>query len=480
MSSALDLLAALVLEDGRRWGEAAVPVQWDDARAVLDQDSPTPFHWLGRARGYSKTTDLAGMAVAAMLAQAPDRSREYGLAADQQQGTLLIDSIAGIASRTPELRGAIVVQESKIIAQRSGTTLTILPADSATVWGLRPWLAIVDELTQWHDSARSRRVWEGLTSGLAKVAGSRLAVICTAGDPSHWSKAIYDQALDDPLWRVRDVAGPPPWLSPERLAGEKRRLPPSSYARLFENVWTSGEDRLSSDEDLAACVDAEAAHDTPKAGMRYIVAIDLGVKHDRTAVVVAHAERVPGAVLPRVVVDRLRVWKPSRLRPVRLSEVQDYIGHIAKRYHRATCVFDPSQGLSMMQALKREGLTVREFTFSASSVGKLATTLVQLVGERALALPPDEDLLDELRNVRLRETSVGIVRLDHDRNRHDDRVIALGIAAVTVVERDNARPARGRSLLLEGGYRPRSSFNQREKIRPAADGRGGDVRELFR
>src|SRR6516225_1154582 len=65
--TALDLLAALVLEDGRRWGEAAVPVQWQDSRAVLDTTSSTPLHWLGRARGYSKTTDLAGMAIAAML-----------------------------------------------------------------------------------------------------------------------------------------------------------------------------------------------------------------------------------------------------------------------------------------------------------------------------------------------------------------------------------------------------------------------------
>ena len=61
MSEALDLLAALRLEDGRRWGEAAVRCQWEDARAVLEQNSPTPYHYLTRARGYSKTSDLAAM-----------------------------------------------------------------------------------------------------------------------------------------------------------------------------------------------------------------------------------------------------------------------------------------------------------------------------------------------------------------------------------------------------------------------------------
>ena len=47
-----------------------------------------------------------------------------------------------------------------------------------------------------------------------------------------------------------------------------------------------------------------------------------------------------------------------------------------------------------------------------------------------LALPGDAALLDELRNVRLRESSPGVYRLDHDRSRHDDRAIALAIAAM--------------------------------------------------
>jgi hypothetical protein len=45
-----------VIEDGRRWGEAATDIQWEDARAVLDPQSATPFHLLTRARGYDKTS----------------------------------------------------------------------------------------------------------------------------------------------------------------------------------------------------------------------------------------------------------------------------------------------------------------------------------------------------------------------------------------------------------------------------------------
>src|SRR5436190_23657001 len=99
-------MAALVLENGRRWGEAAAGFQWDDARAVLDQASAAPYHFLTRSRGGSKTKDLGGMAVAAMLTQAPRGSRLYGLAADRDQGRLLVALGDGFASRTAALRGA--------------------------------------------------------------------------------------------------------------------------------------------------------------------------------------------------------------------------------------------------------------------------------------------------------------------------------------------------------------------------------------
>ncbi len=454
MTAARDLLYGLVLEDGRRWGEAATDAQRADADAILDEHSDTPYHWLSRARGYSKTTDLAGISVSILLGQAPPRARLFGLAADQSQGQLLLDAIGGYMARTPELGGALQLQEFRVIAPRSGATLTILPADSASIWGLRPYFVVVDEVSVWHETPRTLRVWEGLTTGLAKVPGSRMAVLGTAGEPGHFSYGIRNQALDDPLWRVHEVAGPPPWMEKKRLEGERRRLPESSYRRLFLNEWVASEDRLADEDDLLACVTLDGSL-APRPGMRYVIGVDIGVKHDATAVVIAHAEQIPGAEHPRVVVDRLMTWTPARLRPVKLSVVEEWIEEYARRYNRASVRFDPSQGIHMMQRLKRTGLSVQEFTFSAGSVGKLASVLLQLIREHALSLPDDADLLDELRNVRLRESSPGVYRLDHDRNRHDDRAVALALAASALVERGSARPLRTASAVRDRGGRPR-------------------------
>jgi hypothetical protein len=65
--------------------------------------------------------------------------------------------------------------------------------------------------------------------------------------------------------------------------------------------------------------------------------------------------------------------------------------------------------------------------FSASSVGRLASTLHLALRNRALALPDDDALISELANLRLKETSPGVVRLDHDGSGHDDRAVALAL-----------------------------------------------------
>jgi phage terminase large subunit-like protein len=424
-------MSALVLEDGRRWGEAATTVQREDASAILDPASATPYSFLTRSRGYSKTSDLGGVTSVAMLAQLPPRSRLYALAADRDQGRLLVDAVAGYVARTPELRGALEVGSYRVTAPRSGSVLEVLAADAPSAWGLKPAFLVVDELAAWESTAGPRRVWEATSSAVAKMAGTRLVVLTTAGDPAHWSRKVLDHALSDPLWRVHEVPGPAPWLDPARLEEQRRRLRPSVYARLFENVWTASEDRLVSAEDLRACVTLDGPLE-PDPRHRYVIGVDIGLKRDRTAVAVCHRE---GAV---VVLDRLAVWSGSRIRPVKLTEVEEYLLDVSRRY-RASVILDPYQAVGLMQRLRACNVTAREYVFAPQSVGRLASTLFTLLHERNLRLPDDEELLDELANVRLRETSPGVVRMDHDPDRHDDRAVAVALAATSLVKQADER-----------------------------------------
>ncbi len=485
MSEALDVLASLVLEDGRLWGDAAQGWQWEDARAILDPGPDDPrSHFLTRPRGASKTSDVGGVACAALLTQLPPAARGYAVAADADQARLLVDAMSGFVMRTPGIGGALQVDRWKVTATRTGATLEVLPADAASAYGLLYVFCVVDEIAQWKSTPGPRTVWEAVLSAAPKVTGARLVVMTSAGDPAHWSHGVLAHAKKSKAWRVHEVPGPTPWIDPGALADQRALLPESSYARLHLNRWTAAEDRLTSVDALRECVKLDGPL-RPVAGQSYVVAVDIGLKNDRTVAVVCHAEPIDdptGSRWPstgdlrldrqhadaevvsiadwygrrdsprlwsrasggsreaeqrrgsRVVLDRIEVWSGTRKDPVRLSRVEEWVVQAATSFS-AKVVFDPFQMVGTAQRLQDRGIKVEEFTFSSASVGRLASTLHLLLRDRALVLPDDTELLDELANVRLRETSPGVLRMDHDPDKHDDRAIALAMAAQDLLNR---------------------------------------------
>ena len=255
-------------------------------------------------------------------------------------------------------------------------------------------------------------------------------MISSAGDPGHFSHAVLEHAYKDPLWRVHEVRGPAPWTNPARLAEQQRRLLPSMYSRLFLNEWVAGEDRLTTLEDVRACI----GHDGDleyRSGHRYVVSLDIGLTNDRTVAVVAHAEeRADGRM---VVVDRLASWQGEKSRPVSLDVVEAWTASACKDY-RCKLVFDPYQAQHLAQRLKKARVSTEPFTFSTANIGRLAVTTYRLLRDHLFDLPNDPGLIDELVNVQLREVGPGQFRIDHASNRHDDMAIAVAMAAAYLVE----------------------------------------------
>ncbi|HEY2182484.1 MAG TPA: terminase large subunit [Solirubrobacteraceae bacterium] len=429
--AAMTLMNGLVLNDGHRWGAVATPDQRADAQAILT--GSVPYHFLTRAKGYSKTADVAGVLVVAMLTQLPAGSRLYAFAADKDQGRLLVDSIRDYNAATPELGNTLTIDAFKVTSP-SGSVLEVQAADAPSVHGLRPAFVVVDELTHWREGPETAALWNGITAGLGKVAGSRLAVICNAGSPEHFAYDELQKASADPLWRVHEIPGHAPWMPADRLEEQRRRLPDSVFRRLFMNEWVSAEDLLTTLDDLQACVTLDGPQQ-PSRGVSYTIGVDLGLKHDRTVAAVCHAAQ------HTIHLDRMEVWQGKKLRPVSLSAVEEWIFNAAHEYAYARVVCDPWQASGMVQRLRHRGVRIEEFTFSSQSVGHLAMTLHNAIREHRLALPNDPDLINELANVKLRETSPGVLRMDHAAGKHDDRAIALALAAQTLVSKGSGQAA---------------------------------------
>jgi hypothetical protein len=431
------MLAGLVLDDeGTMWGDVAEPWQRADAAAILLGTAPEDvrLHFQTRPKGGSKTTDQAAVLLVAMLTQAPRGATLHAYASDADQATILLDALRALAERSG-LLGLLDVQAGSATVKATGVKLRVESADSSSAHGRMPWFIVADELANWRETREAVALWEAATAGLPKVRTSRLVVLTTAGDPSHWAAKVIDNARASERWRVSEVPGPLPWVSEADLDVQRTMLPPSRFAQLHLNVWTASEDRLVTAEDLAACVTLRGTQPyDPR--YRYQLGLDLGWTNDATVLTVAHAEqRESGRV---IVLDRIDVLQGSREHPVQLAEVQRLAERTSKLYGSAPLRVDPREAVAMAQALRDRGMTVDDRQLTVQSVGKIGGNLHRLLAEHRVALPNDPDLLGELASVRLRKTSLGELRLDHDAGGHDDRAMSLGLAALALTERDDS------------------------------------------
>lgn len=451
LEQAMDVAAALVLEDGRRWGEAAFEFQQADMRAVLDPETDQRWHFETRARGGAKTGDLAAIVISWLLVQAPAAARGYGIAADADQAGKILEAIEGFLLRTPNMAGALTILARKVRNPKTGAEFEVLPADAPGAYGHKPHLLVVDEFAQWPTTPASRRLWTAMFSAMSKVPGARLVIITSAGDPGHFAFDVLQKARRRPgRWRVSELEGRVPWVSEEEIAEQAAMLLPSEVDQLHYNRWAPTEDRAM--PNVRECATLDEWPLGPVGGFFYRVGVDLSRTRDNTVVVVCHGEPIlrpredprsglmfEDEVGQRIVVDRMRVWTPSRLAPIDQGEVLNYVAEVAFQY-QALVTFDPYDASGMMQELQARGVAVESYNMqSTAAVDKLATTLFHLTRDRRLVLPkptahPDaEELLEELEHIRLRKTSLGTLRIDHDSNRHDDRGMAIGLAAQSLV-----------------------------------------------
>lgn len=441
MGDALDLLLALRMEDGRTWGETATDWQLDDAAAMCgDAESGPRRHYAVRARGGSKTSDAAGVALALMVTEAPKRSRSYLYAADSEQAGELLDALSGYVARTPGLAGAVVMGATSLQVKATGATLSVESSDSASAWSKRPWLVVVDELTSWPATRNYTSLWTAIVSSLPKRKDSRLIVLSMAGSPTHFAAGIWQLAKTSADWRASNIPGPCSWWTAADVESTRASLTPAEFRRFILAEWVETDEALSSAEDVAACVRAGDAVLPPQPGVTYVAALDVGTRRDLSALAVAHVENTAAGRV--VIVDRVISWRPTGgiSGRVDLADVEDTVARVCKQYS-AKLRFDRSQAEQATQNLARRGVRVDEFVFSQAGANRLAKAMFTALRDRAVQLPDDPELISELQTARMIETGPGTVKLQNPTGTHDDLAVAVGMCVVDLLDRIDGLPA---------------------------------------
>ncbi len=409
----------LPLEDGTPFGEKMEEWQEQDFRS--EDEHPELNTYIERPRGHSKTFDTAVNIVTRMLL-GPPRQQLYGLAADEEQGELLLKDVAGIFGRHPGLRSLVKIMAKTVTVKKTGTVYTNLNSNAPTLYGLRPDAVYVDELVE----HRRRDAWDALWTATGKRKGCTVHIISTPGwDRAHFAWPIREHARTDPAWIFSSRGQCASWISPVWLRQQQRTLPEHVYARLHEGRWSEGGGAWLSAAQVEAIFGA-----VPEGEGSRCIGLDIGISRDRT--VAAAVKSVGGFA----VVEHLEIYTPTKHDRVDLSVVEQDVYTLALRLG-ASVFLDPYQAVGIAQRLRDRGINVCEYAFTADKRRTLFAKLLDYISTGRLRARPHEEFQRELLSLEVKESLSGW-RVDHRSSGHDDIVVAVSLGLAGLADGDGA------------------------------------------
>jgi phage terminase large subunit-like protein len=374
----------------------------------------------------------------------------YVVANDLEQSVgRVFELIADQVRRMGLLRsGAAVVTRTEIVFPETGSRIVAIPADFAGAAGATFGVSSWTELWAFRHEGHVR-LWEELTP----VPNRRsLRVVDSyagfTGDAPVleplWTRALGGERIDDELpiftngklWAFVDAgeeAQRRGWLGDtddmDSYYGEQAQtLRPGTYARLHLNQWQSGEEAFIGAEDWDGCVDPFARPPVyPETiGMSALhVGVDVGVKHDSSAVV-AVATMSDG----KLHLIRHRIWQPVRGETLDLeATVEAFLLDLGREFPVAAVRYDPSQMVRSAQTL-RGALSMQEFPQTSANLTTAGQTLFELLKTRAITLYPDSELRRHALNAVAVNSGRGWRLAKEKSSRKIDGLAALSFAVV--------------------------------------------------
>ena len=319
-----------------------------------------------------KTTVGAG--VATWWAYTQEAPNEIFIVANDldQAKSVTFRTVCGLIARNPTLAKRAKILKSEIRLD-NGTVIKAIANDFAGAAGSRHGLVVHDEI--WgYTSEASQRLFDELTP--VPTRRNSIRFISTYAGFIGESELLWRLYLEGvgpqehpdgrgtrihtelPIYvsresRIFTFWSHDPrmeWQTPEYYAEQRRTLRPEQFLRLHENRWTSSETRFITEEMYEACLDREHRPVLSGHPIQLYVGVDIGIKHDSSAVVAVIREKngKPAVALHRI-------WKPSSEASVRLEDIVDYLLELKRKYQVKAIVADPNQMLGVIQRLKERG-----------------------------------------------------------------------------------------------------------------------------
>jgi phage terminase large subunit-like protein len=408
---------------------------------------------IGLPRKNGKSSLLSALALWAASVEGEQSPDVVVAAGSRDQAAVVFDQARAFASSDPLLDLWFDQQRYTIKCPDSNGVIRRVAADGKLVHGLNPGpLIVCDELHSWQ-TPRQEELWAALQTATGAREEPLTVTITTAG----FNKAtilgrLYDEAVKSPkleeredgsLLVVRDDdfllwwytvpesvpvddesfwqrANPASWIDNETLRSqlESPTMDENTFARLHLNRWVKARNAW-----LPAGVWDEMRDPDLELvpGQEIYVAVDVGLVHDSTAVVVSWP--IPDS---DKVALKAHIWSAVEDAPahsycaggrIDLGEIEAYIRQLAETYDLRELVFDPRFFERSAQELASEGIRCAPIIPASSAMQSGYSEFYAGAMERRIVHDGDPVLASHVEATAARRTERGwkIQKLETDR-----------------------------------------------------------------
>jgi hypothetical protein len=351
------------------------------------------------------------------------------------------------------------------------TLIQSLATEYKSAAGARHALTIWDELWA-YTSDNARLMWAEMTP-IPTVKTSLRVVVTYAGilGKSALLEDLYEKVVKagEPvpeLAHLVDARGDPvcfkkgrifaywdtvprmPWQTPEYYEEQMELERPADFLRHHKNEWVTEFEEFIPMDWWTACetLDVPLELDKENKYQRWpiIIGVDVGVKHDCTAVagVYYDSER------KKVGLAFHRIWTPTPGQPLDLeATVETYLLQQKEKYNIHAVVYDPNQFHRSMTTLRDKfGVTMVEYPQSPSRMEMVGQAFYEAIRGKYLEVYPNDEVRSHIRHTTAENRGRGFRLVKGDRlGKPMDFSIAIAMAVHFAIDSggvDVSRPIR--------------------------------------
>jgi len=287
------------------------------------------------------------------------------------------------------------------------------------ILGKRYNLVIVDEA-----SKTPRKIYESYIFPLTQIKNGRTIFISTPFGKNWFYNVWLDVKETGGAFQYKSIDNP--YFPKEDWERAREKLPEQVFKQEYLAQFL--EDAASVFRGIKEIISDDCLEDVQN--HKYILGVDLGKHEDFTVI---------------TVLDKYnhKVVYFERFKKIDWNLQKDRIIAASKRYNNARIIID-STGLGdpISDDLKHQGLIVDDFKISGKSKQQLIDKLSIYIDQKAITIPPEEELIDELESFGYQLSDSGNIKYSAPSGLHDDCVISLALAVWGLMSPKTQNPNR--------------------------------------